>query len=367
VSAGTVIYAGGGSGGHIFPNLAVAERVRELAPGVQERWLVSERKVDASIAEANGLEAVPLPAAPLSIRPLGLLRVFARWGPSVRAARGVIRAAKNDGPVAVVASGGFVSAPAVFAAKAEGVWSALVNLDAALGKANRFAAGRASARFIVTTRAPSGWEPVAPVVRAAFDDLPSAEDARRSLGLEPEPNTLLVTGGSQGAASLNRALARVVREDPPLLTGWQVLHQASGDAAAEAEAAYAGAGVPARVVPFIDDMPAAWAAATLAVARAGAGTVAEARASRTPLVALPYPHHRDDHQLANMAAMVEAGAGTTVIDRADPEKTAPALRDELGHALGRLGAMRRAADALPPADGALAVAKRAARALRGER
>ncbi len=361
MSLGTVIFAGGGSGGHLFPNMAVAERL----PDAAHVYLVSTRAVDAGIVEKHGLDAVALPAAPLSLRPSGAWRFLKNWGASVRAARGVIASAKTRGPVAVLASGGFVSAPAMQAAKAEGVWSAIVNLDATPGKASRFAARVAQERYIVSADPPDGWTALRPVVRAAFDDLPDPGDARIRLGLAPSMPTLLVTGGSQGARSLNLAMARVLREKPAALAGWQALHQATGDDAEELRGAYDDAGVAATIVPFIDDMPAAWAAADLTVARGGAGTVGEAWASRTPLIALPYPHHGDNHQLANLAPM--HGAAYAVIDRADPALTAPALLEEIETVIGDLASVRAAAAALTPPDGAgtLADRLRAALAPRG--
>ncbi len=349
----TVIFAGGGSGGHIFPNLAVAERL----PDAEHVYLVSERAIDTSITESNNLNATALPAAPLSLRPRGLWRFVTRWGPSVRAARRVIRDAKERGPVVMLASGGFVSAPAMRAAKAEKIWSAIVNLDATPGKASRLAARTASARFIVADHPPEHWTALTPVVRAAFDTLPNQEDARAHLNLDPSRPTLLVTGGSQGARSLNRALALALREQPELLNNWQALHQASAADAEELRAAYETAGVSATIVPFIDDMPAAWAAADLAIARAGAGTVGEAWASRTPLIALPYPHHGDAHQLANLGAMNAAGAAFAVIDRVDPKKTAPALTDELATVVRDLLGIQSAASALPAPDGAHVLAR----------
>jgi len=356
---GTVLFAGGGSGGHVFPNMAVGERLPEF----RHVYLVSNRAVDASIVEKSSLEAVALPAAPLSLRPKGAFRFLLNWGPSVRATRGAIRAAKQRGPVAMIASGGFVSAPAMQAAKAEGIWSAIVNLDATPGKASRFAARVARERYIVSGDPPDGWTGIAPVVRAAFGSLPNAEEARGRVGLDPSKQTLLVTGGSQGAESLNRAMLWALRVKPGALVGWQALHQASGDLAGELETAYREAGIGARVVPFIDDMPAAWASADLAIARGGAGTVGEAWASRTPLIALPYPHHADAHQLKNIAAMHAAGAAFGVIDRVDDEKTGPALLEELTTLIGELGAVRSAAAGLAPPDGAETLARRLKEAL----
>ncbi len=363
MTAGTVLFAGGGSGGHVLPNVAVAERLQEMVPGVVCRYLVSGRDVDAGIAKANGLDAVALRAMPMSVRPGGLVRFLKGWGPSVREVRGVIRAAKETGAVVMVASGGFVSAPAMQAAKAEGIWSCVVNLDATPGKASRFGARIARERFIVSDDAPEGWRGITPVVRRAFDDLPSAGDARERLGLDRDRKTLLVTGGSQGARSLNLAVAAALRIGVHGLRGWQALHQVGDGESSVVGSAYNAAGLSATLVAFIDDMPAAWAAADLAIGRGGAGTVGEAWASRTPLVVLPYPGHGDEHQLRNMAAMGKAGSAFAVMDRVDPARTGPALREELGSVLGDFEVVREAAAGLVEVDGAGVVAEVVARAV----
>jgi len=359
----TVILAGGGSGGHIFPNVAIAERLRDRFPNLRAIHLVSERAVDRAIADARSLDARPLPASPLAFSPRGLARFAAGWGPSLRAARTIIQDARTHGPVALVASGGFVSAPAVAAARAERIWSCLVNLDASLGKANRLGARFTPHRFVVAGVAPRGWTAITPVVRAAFDALPDQAAARTALGLDPARPTLLVTGGSQGAASITRGLAAALRDLPGALAGWQALHQAGPEHEAELADAYERAGADATIRPFLERMPEAWAAATLAVARGGAGTIAEAWASRTPVIVLPYPHHRDAHQAANARPLEAVGAAVIVPDRVDPARTAPDLARALREALARADAMTAAAGSLPAARGAAAVAEAAARAL----
>jgi UDP-N-acetylglucosamine--N-acetylmuramyl-(pentapeptide) pyrophosphoryl-undecaprenol N-acetylglucosamine transferase len=364
MSAPTAIFAGGGSGGHIFPNVAIAERLRDDHPNLRAIYLVSDRAVDRAVARAQGLDARPLPAKPLVMTPRGLFRFITTWGPSVRAARRFIREANESGPVVMIASGGFVSAPAIAAARAERVWSCLVNLDATLGKANRLGARFTPHRFVVASEAPSGWTAITPVVRPAFAALSEPAAARIALGLEPAKPTLLVTGGSQGAASITRGLAAALRDRPGLLAGWQALHQAAPEHEAELADAYASAGANPTIIPFIERMPEAWAAASLAVARGGAGTIAEAWASRTPVIVLPYPHHHDAHQAANARPLESAGAAVIVEDRVEPDRTAPDLAQALEDAVARLETMSAAARRLPPARGAEEVARAAAAALR---
>lgn len=359
----TVVFAGGGTGGHLFPALAVAGELARVRPDIRAVFLCSTRPLDAAILSGARVAGKPVEFRPIAARPLGLgpgtlLRFIGGWGGAVRSSRQAIRACGAG--VTVAAFGGFVAAPVVQAARAEGRPVVLVNLDAVPGKANRWISRHARE---VLTSAPvasrPSWRRVPPIVRAEALSPGPAGDCRRSFGLDPGARTLLVTGGSQGAGSIN-GLVRAVLEKQGWLAGWQVIHQCGANAEAELRGAYERAGVPARVEPFIREMGAAWGAADLALCRAGASSVAEAWANRVPAVFLPYPHHRDQHQKANAMPVVEAGAGVLGEDLIDAgatlERLGPVLHDLLtgGEALGR---MRGALDRLGPADGALQTAQ----------
>src|SRR5262245_27487710 len=141
----TILFAGSGTGGHLFPALAIAEQVIERAPGTRTRFLCSDRPLDAEILKAERLrdsavEFDVVPAKPFGSRPLTLAKFVWSWGGAVRAGREAIAAAKKDGPVWVVAGGGFVAAPVVQAARAEKVPVLMLNLDAVPGRANRWIA-----------------------------------------------------------------------------------------------------------------------------------------------------------------------------------------------------------------------------------
>lgn len=182
---------------------------------------------------------------------------------------------------------------------------------------------------------------------------------------EPVRRVLLVTGGSLGARSLNELMAEVVRRDGAALTGWHVLHQAgSEEACVELEGAYALAGVPAMVRAFQTPLGPWWLAADLCLSRAGAGAVGEARATATPTLFLPYPHHADDHQSKNARPLVDAGVARVAVDRADAGENyalAGAALRELLATEGVRAAMRDAGLALAraqgPADGAATIAR----------
>jgi len=357
-----IALAGGGSGGHIYPNLAVLEALEQRlgADGVSARFLVSSRSIDRSILEAEGRPFTVIPASPVQVRPRAMARLVLGWGRAVRSARAAIREHRSQ---VVLATGGFVSAPVSFAARAERVPFALLNLDAVAGKANRFSARSAAQRLTTVTgpQVPASWEAIRPVVRASAMPVGTPAECRQRLGLDPDRLTLLVTGGSQGARSINQLMARLTQDSPGDFKPWQILHQCGTDDSDDQRAAYQRAWVDAICVDYIDDMASAWGAADLAVARCGAGTVSEIWAARVPSVLLPYPYHRDNHQALNAERLSIADAAIIHADRID----AAANAAEAGATILQLmqdqearQRMRSAFDQLGPTDGAEAVAGR---------
>lgn len=363
--ATTYLFAGGGTGGHIFPALAIAEQLHRLEPGCRCACIVSERSIDRRILEPRGVEFFPIPARPFGLRPLVLASFIANWGLAVRTVRDIIRRVHSAGPVRMIAMGGFVAAPAAQAARVERVPLVLVNLDASPGKANRWIARHARRVFTAAETPPfesRGWVRVRPIVRAeALAPAPPPE-CRRLLGLDPDRPVLLVTGASQGAASINhlalalaRAQARSLRQ-----AGWQIIHQTGRGGVDAVSAAYRDLRIDALVREFLDPIGPAWGSATVALSRAGAGSVAEAWANRVPTVFLPYPWHRDAHQRRNAEPLERAGACVIEEDLADPERNLARggaalwslMQDE-----HRRARMQAHLSALGPADGAETVAR----------
>jgi UDP-N-acetylglucosamine--N-acetylmuramyl-(pentapeptide) pyrophosphoryl-undecaprenol N-acetylglucosamine transferase len=314
------------------------------------------------LLDEAGLNYSTLAIRPFTSRPWLWPRWVRSWYYSMRDVKSLIRTHRVS---AVVVTGGFVSVPVVIAAARAGSAVALVNLDAVPGKANRATARRCETIFTVYPHAPwpAGQHIGLPLRRSAVAS-GDAASARRRIGLDPDRPTLLVLGGSQGANSLNRMIRPLLCQVPNvarLLGAWQVFHiTGSGEGQVEAlERAYTDAAVAARVVPFCDLMGDAWAAASLAISRAGAGSVAEARANAVPTVFLPYPHHRDQHQKHNAEPLERAGGAIVLEDRIDPQgnasSLAPVLAPLLESAPGR-DAMRRALADPGAVDGAAAVA-----------
>lgn len=357
----SVLLAGGGTGGHIFPALAVAERLTALQPGVSCRFLCSNRPLDAEILSKESLRGAPvsfraLSAAPFGLRPRTLLRFVSHWGESVRHAREEIRALRSAGKSVVIAAfGGFVAAPVVQAARVEKAPVVMANLDAVPGKANRWIARHAGDILTTTPIDRFPWPVCGPIVRSAALAPADPAECRRRLGLTDSLPTLVICGGSQGAGSLNRMLLDMLRDDPGVLQGWQVVHQ-TGKADAEAcRAAYASANIPSLVEPFFREVGLLWGAAELAVCRAGAGNVAEVWANRVPAVFVPYPHHKDNHQRANALPLERAGAARIAEESGPVSGGVPApiaaLRSLLAQPTER-ERMREKLRGMGPADGA---------------
>ena len=362
-AARTIAFAGGGSGGHLSPGLAIAERIREIAPAVRPLFLCSTRAIDAQMLGDAGVEHRPIPAAGLAWSPRGIASFVAGYVRGVAEAKRVLR---QESVEHVVSLGGFVTGPVTAAARSLRIPITLVNLDATPGRANRIAARRAQRVISAceTPGLPRFAEAIVgmPLRRSALAPAGRAE-CRGRLGLDPVRPCLLVTGASQGANSLNSFMVAFALKHRDLLGHWQVLHlagQRGSPSAAELDAAYARAGVRALVLPFLNEMGLAWGAAELALSRAGANSVAEAEANGVPAVFVPYPHHRDLHQEANARPLVAVGAAALAYDRLDVAANMVSIGGPLEALLadGRMrDAMEDALRARPQPDAADAIAR----------
>ncbi len=353
--AATILFAGGGTGGHIYPNVAILERLREAAVPVEPHFLVSQRAIDAQMLTAASLSFIALAAEPWRSDPKHWTRFARGWFAAKRQVRELIASRRV---AALVATGGFVSGPAIVAASQAGVPVALVNLDAVPGKANRRMARHGDALFSVypTPTLPAAEVIGLPLRRVALGPENAAE-ARQRLGLSPDKHTLLVTGGSQGAQSVNAMVLELMRRESvrAALVDWQILHVCGPNNETSTRDGYASAGVDAKVMPFCDRMGDAWRAATLAISRAGAGSVAEAWANATPTLFFPYPMHKDEHQRLNAQPMVDTGGAVLFKDVVDPVANADRVMEQLVSLLRDASAcatMRQHLRGSQPSDGA---------------
>lgn len=336
-----IIMAGGGTGGHLYPGLAVAEALREaLGGGVEMVWAATPRPVDQRLLGGFGDNYVQQPVQPLQWRKISKWWGFLNgWRKSCAFWK---RQFLQNRPDCVVALGGYAAGPAAYVAACEGIPVALLNPDALPGLANRFLLKRAERVFVqweladsYCRKIPGKVMPLGCPIRQTLLGKGRAEGAA-ALGLNANKFTLVVTGASLGARTINDAML-VLLQDSAMRkafsrqTGkWQILHLAGMDQASAVKAAYAGlADVDAIVMDYCDDMASVWATADLAIARAGASTCAELTACGVPSLLMPYPFHRDLHQKANAEELVKAGAATLIDDEKDANKNAASVKKVL--------------------------------------
>lgn len=352
----TYVFAGGGTGGHIYPALAIREHLLTLDSEARTLFLCSKRPIDSTILVGEQVDFEIIPAEPFMVSPARMLRFVTAWPAAVGKARSILESCRSRGAVVVAAMGGFVAAPIVQAARRLRLPVVLVNLDSVPGKANRIIA-RDAQQILDAGRsgALKGAREIRPIVRRSTLRTKSADECRAALGLDPALPTLFVTGGSQGATSINAMFRWLLANGASLFGGWQVFHQSGAADEAVLQRAYDDAGVSARVVALCRDMGAAWGAAELAVSRCGAGAVAEVWANAVPTVFLPYPHHKDQHQRLNALPLERSGAAIILDELPSTEQSASALRPILESLMkneGRRQSLRASLHSLGPADGA---------------
>ena len=364
MSGPVYIFAGGGTGGHLYPGIAVAEELMRIRPDAKVVFSCSSRQIDRRILDALPYAVVPQPIRPL---PQSLAQgpsFLVAWWRSGTLARDMIR---DLNPAAALGLGGFAAAPVVTQARKVRLRTAMLNPDAVPGKANRHLAGSAEVIFTQFESTRSHFSAGAqgkvrcvgcPVRKSLLaGDL---RDAIRHFGLEQGLKTLLVLGGSLGAESINEAFVALAGDLGGFSDTWQVLHVTGPRKAGLDEKARATGGLAVRSLSYCHRMDLAYAAADLAVCRSGAVTVAELAATGTPAVLVPYPYHADQHQRLNAGGLAEAGAARVCLDARNAQENARTLREVLIPILrdpSVLQAMRQAAAGLGKPCGAQVVAE----------
>lgn len=346
----TIAIACGGTGGHLFPGLSVAEKL--LQRDCQVTLLISPKEVDQeAVKSASGVEIVTLPAIGLQRgSEIAFVRGFKK---SYSVSR---RLFKTNRPDAVLAMGGFTSAPPILAGKRCGAQTFLHESNTIPGRANRWlswvvnrafvgfdsAGRRLNNRKITLTGTP---------VRASFKPR-DARACRDLLGFDPEHPMLLVVGGSQGASGINDLVIKSLPIFAKVAPDLQWLHLAGPKDSEKVKRAYEAFNFKAVVHPFFSGMELALGAASAAISRAGASSLAELAAMRVPSVLVPYPAATDDHQLHNAQTFAQTGAALileqesataeVVADQIMGILSCPLTRETMQSALARWQAPRAA-------------------------
>ena len=361
-----VAIACGGTGGHLFPGLAVAEQLQKRGCAVV--LLVSPKEVDQeAVKSARGMEIFTLPAVGLQNR-----NYFSFAGSFVKSLFATRKIFRQRRPAAVLAMGGFTSAPPIWVGKDFGAKTFLHESNTIPGRANRIlarfvdeafvgfpsAAARLRARKVTTTGTPvragfvaAGVSPaVEPGILSGGPGLEIAQSSKQSalnpggwmppstagetpaatcraaLGLDPKHPVVLVMGGSQGASGINDMILSALPSLGNRAAAWQWLHLTGPNDAEKVKQAYAARGFKAVVKPFLAEMDLALGAATVAVSRAGASSRAEIAAMRLPSLLVPFPAAADNHQFFNARAFETTGAARLLEQKnATPAKVAALL------------------------------------------
>lgn len=327
--AGSVAIACGGTGGHLFPGLAVAERLRLRGCGVS--LLVSPKEVDQlAVRKLEGVAIVTLPAVGLrSGRQIAFVRGF--WK-SYRACRQLFTGQR---PEAVLAMGGFTSAPPVLAGRRTGAKTFLHESNAIPGRANRWLSWIIDQAFVGFPEAASrlhtknvtvSGTPVRPQFAPR-----AAGRCRAALGLDPQKPVVLVMGGSQGASGINDLVLRTLPTLAERAPNLQWLHLTGAKDCERVRDQYTRLKLTSVVHAFFEDMACALGATAVAVSRAGASSLAELAAMRVPSVLIPFPAAADNHQFSNALAFEQTGAARLLEQKsATPESLSQAILDLLG-------------------------------------
>ena len=327
---GPVMIMAGGTGGHIFPGLAVADELRSR--GVPVAWLGADGGMETRVVPKHGLDLHTIAVGGLRgkglktrvLAPLMLARaLFASW-----------KLLRTVRPSCVLSMGGYVAGPAGVAARLAGIPLVVHEQNAVAGFTNRKLATFAKKVLTGFPNVLPNGEWVGNPVRARISDLPSPD--MRMAGRMGRVR-LLVLGGSLGARTLNqvlpKALAILDGESDAFGQLPEIVHQTGERGFDETRAGYAAAGVAANVVAFIEDMAGAYEWADVVVCRAGALTVAELCAAGLEALLVPFPHAVDDHQTVNARALVDVGGGRLVSDasltRSDAAETLAGLLSDM--------------------------------------
>ena len=348
-----MVFAGGGTGGHLYPALAVAEELSSRHAGFEALFVGTSRGIESRIVpEAGyGLELISSRGA-RGKGAAGKVVTGAMLAAGIMQSMGIMRRFRPD---IVFGSGGYASVAAVSAAWLTGKTVVLQEQNSIPGLANRTLAPMAKRLYLGFERARGYFRRNAPVIvtgnplRGAIKPGPD-RNARKDFGLSVEGRVLLVFGGSQGAMTLSRAAAGYLLERKDI----QAIVQTGENGYEEIRDLLAGEAGRVFISPYIEEIGRAYAAADIALARAGALSVSELAAAGLPSVLVPYPYCADDHQTHNASVLVDAG-GALMIE--DSRLGAASLAAVLDPVIDDPGLMVRMHEALVPLQGKHAAAE----------
>jgi len=354
-----LVVSAGGTGGHLFPAISVLDEVKRLEPTVEVLFIGRRSGIERDAAQRASIPYRAVTTAQWPTRPSpAAVTSAARNLTGIVQSLGILRSFRPD---VVFTTGGYVSLPAAIAAGLTRRPLVIHEQNRLPGRATRLASRFAARIALGTEDVPKGFPATrvvyvgTPVRSDILGDRPATERARDMFGLDPAMFTVLALGGSQGARSINHAIAGALdRLDPQRV---QVLLSTGTHDFDEIERVYRDSNVHTEVRPFIDDMSSAYAAADLAVCRSGASTLAELAVMGLPAILVPYPHAAGGHQLENAERFVSAGGARLILDRDLSAETMADAIAQLAEDATTRSEMARAASTLARPDAARRIAK----------
>jgi UDP-N-acetylglucosamine--N-acetylmuramyl-(pentapeptide) pyrophosphoryl-undecaprenol N-acetylglucosamine transferase len=363
------LFAGGGTGGHIYPGIAVAEKILQIQPDAKIHFFCSNRAIDTQIMSKTKFVFTKLPAEGFSIRPAGFVKFLKTFFESVKIIREKIDglAIERKDNAVIVGIGGFAAAPVCYAGYKKGIPVNLINVDIIPGKANKLIARWANEIFVQfeetavnLKRHKKKIKVVGCPLRSSFDN-PRPDKAGEKLRLSRDKKVLLITGASSGSQNINNTICSLLGFLERFADKWQIVHLTGVNNFEEVKAKYADAKISHRIVSYYDEMADLLAAADLVIGRSGAVSVAEFLAAGTPSICMPYPFHKDMHQYLNASKLVEAGAAIIVDDLPNAQDRADWLAEELEILLkddGKLKEMKQNCKTIARKDAARIIAEK---------
>ncbi|MCH5214021.1 MAG: undecaprenyldiphospho-muramoylpentapeptide beta-N-acetylglucosaminyltransferase [Muribaculaceae bacterium] len=322
-----ILISGGGTGGHIFPALAIADACRRRFDA-EILFVGAEGRMEMERVPAAGYPIKALPVAGFNRK--NIFKNFSVVMKLLRSMRLAKKILKEFNPDLAVGVGGYASGPMLKAAQKKGIPTLLQEQNSFAGVTNRLLASKAAKICVAYTDMERYFpkEKIVmtgnPVRKTLLESGMSPAEARKAFGLKPDLPTVLVVGGSLGALTLNESMEAAVK--PLTEKGIQVIWQTGKSFLPKAEKAVEGL-EGAVALPFIPDMNAAYAAATLVVARAGAGTISELELLGKAAVLVPSPNVAEDHQTKNALALSSRDAAVLVPDKECREKLLPTVTE----------------------------------------
>ena len=337
-----IVIAGGGTGGHLFPGVAIAEEFRRRDGANEVLFIGTNRGLEARVLPQTGF---PLAALDVEgIKGRGLVRSVAALAKVPRSLLESRRILRGFAPDVVIGVGGYASGPAVLAARCMGLPTAIAEQNAIPGETNRILGKFADRVFVSFPETARWFRPGR--VRVTGNPIRAAIAAGRRRARKPgDPFTILVFGGSQGAHRINRAVLEAMPHLADMQERLRIIHQTGKDDLESVQQGYRDRSMEAEVLPFITDMASAYGEADLLVCRAGATSIAEITASGKAAVFIPFPHAVNDHQTKNAELLVNRGAAEMIPERdLSGERLSGIIRRLAGDAAALEAMERRAAE-----------------------